>query len=115
MLGFLTVILLCQLCGELVVRALVLPLPGPVLGMLLLFIILLIRGGVHPQFEQTANGLLRSMSLLFVPAGTGVILHFQLLGEALLPLGLALIISTFATIMVTALFMRWLGKGHADG
>ncbi len=115
MLPFLTLILVCQLAGELVVGALALPIPGPVVGMLLLFVILMIRGDVPAQLEQTASGLLRSMSLLFVPAGTGVILHFQLLGEALLPVGVALIISTLATIVVTALLMHWLGKKTSDG
>ena len=115
MLNALTLILLCQLAGELVAGALALPVPGPVQGMLFLFIFLMIRGEVPAQLEHAAGGLLRSMSLLFVPAGTGVILHFQLLGEELLPLGLALVISTLVTIVVTALLMRWLGKEPADG
>ncbi|MQY41635.1 CidA/LrgA family protein [Epibacterium sp. SM1969] len=114
MLGFLTVILLCQLGGELVVGALNLPIPGPVMGMAILFVILILRGDVPKGLEDTANGLLRMMSLLFVPAGTGVILHFQLIGQALLPLSLALILSTTATIAITALLMRWLSKPEAQ-
>lgn len=115
MLLFLTLILLCQLAGELVVGSMAWPIPGPVLGMVFLFILLMIRGDVPEQLEQTASGLLRSMSLLFVPAGTGVILHFKLLGQAMLPLGVALIVSTLATIVVTALLMHWLGKDASDG
>ncbi len=115
MLAFLTLILACQLVGELIVGALTLPVPGPVIGMALLFILLMIRGEVPKALDETANGLLRSMSLLFVPAGTGVMLHFQLLGDALLPLGLALIVSTLATIIVTALLMRWLAKAQPNG
>lgn len=115
MLGALTLILICQLCGELIVGALGLPIPGPVLGMLLLFIILLVKGDVPKPVAETAQGLLRSMSLLFVPAGTGVVVHFELLGQALLPLGLSLLISTLACIVVTALLMRWLARGQADG
>lgn len=111
MLGYLTVILLCQLAGEFLTGALMLPVPGPVLGMVFLFVLLMLRGHVPDRLDQTADGLLRSMSLLFVPAGTGVILHFQLLGEALLPLGLALVVSTLATIAVTGLLMQWLGRG----
>ncbi|MEW9919662.1 CidA/LrgA family protein [Marimonas sp. MJW-29] len=111
MLGYLTVILLCQLAGEVIVGTLSLPIPGPVLGMVLLFLLLLARGEVPEALDQVSTGLLRSMSLLFVPAGTGVILHFKLLGEALLPLGLSLVVSTIATIAVTALLMRWLGRG----
>ncbi len=115
MLGSLTLILCCQLAGELVVGALGVPIPGPVLGMLLLFVVLLIKGDVPEPLADTALGLLRSMSLLFVPAGTGVVVHFQLLGQALLPLGLSLVVSTLATIVVTALLMRWLAGGQKDG
>ena len=38
--------MVCQLAGEIVVRALGLPWPGPVLGLVLLFVILLIRDHV---------------------------------------------------------------------
>jgi len=115
MLNYLTLILVCQLLGELVVGALALPVPGPVLGMLLLFMVLMVLGDVPEQLDKTANGLLRSMSLLFVPAGTGLMLHFQLLGEAILPLSFAVIVSTVATIVVTGRLMQWLGKERAHG
>lgn len=115
MLGSLTLILTCQLCGELLVGALGAPVPGPVLGMLLLFAILLVKGDIPEPLTKTAQGLLGSMSLLFVPAGTGVVVHFQLLGQALLPLGLSLVVSTLATIVVTALLMRWLSREKTDG
>ncbi|CUH65370.1 Antiholin-like protein LrgA [Thalassovita gelatinovora] len=115
MLGFLTLILVCQLSGELIAGVLALPVPGPVLGMVLLFVVLVLLGDVPERLDQTATGLLQSMSLLFVPAGTGVIVHFDLLGEALLPLGAAVIVSTLATIIVTARLMQWLGKARADG
>jgi len=114
MIGYLTLVLVCQLVGELIVGALSLPIPGPVLGMLLLFVLLLMWGEVPKNLGHTADGLLRAMSLLFVPAGTGVMMHFQLLGEALVPLSAALVVSTIMTIVVTALMMRWLGKGGED-
>jgi holin-like protein len=114
MLAYLTLILLCQLAGELVAGALSLPVPWPVLGMVLLFVLLMLRGQIPQGLDQTANGLLQSMSLLFVPAGTGVMLHFKLLGEALLPLGLALVFSTLATIVVTARLMQLLSKEPQD-
>ncbi len=115
MIGHLILILTCQLAGELITGALALPVPGPILGMLLLFVLLMLRGAMPDGLDQTAGGLLRSMSLLFVPAGTGVMLHFKLLGDALLPLGAALIVSTLATIVVTGLMTRWLGRAQGDG
>ncbi|NDR56515.1 CidA/LrgA family protein [Aliiruegeria sabulilitoris] len=112
--GYLTLIFVCQLLGELAVGALALPIPGPVLGMVLLFVWLLRRGAVPEGLGDVAGGLQRAMSLLFVPAGAGVMLHFQLLGDALLPLGIGLVVSTLLTILVTGAMMHWLAKGDAQ-
>ncbi len=114
MIGYFTLILVCQLVGEIVVHALSVSIPGPVLGMVLLFVLLLMRGKLPQGLGQTADGLLRGMALLFVPAGTGVMMHCRLLGEALMPLSVALVISTALTIIVTALMMRWLNRPGRD-
>lgn len=114
MLSYLTLIFVCQLLGELMTGALAIPVPGPVLGMVLLLIFLVLRRQVPEELDRTATGLLGAMSLLFVPAGAGVMMHFRLLGEALVPLGVALIVSTVLTILVTGLMMRWLGKGAGE-
>ncbi|HYD66432.1 CidA/LrgA family protein [Azospirillum sp.] len=105
MLGSLTILLLCQLAGELIALALKLPVPGPVIGMLLLFIGLAVRGGVPRGLHDTAGGLLRHLSLLFVPAGTGVVVHLGLLGNEAMPIAVSLIGSTVLAIAVTAWIM----------
>lgn len=105
MLEYLTFILACQLAGEFIVTGLDIPVPGPVVGMVLLFVFLLVRGEVPEPLAQVADALLRNLSLLFVPAGVGVMLHFELLGSDAVPLGVALVLSTLATIAVTALLM----------
>ncbi|WP_216636368.1 CidA/LrgA family protein [Chloroflexus islandicus] len=64
-------ILLFQLIGEVVSRGLNLPVPGPVVGMLLLFAILRWRGGPPEALSNTAHGILANLPLLFVPAGVG--------------------------------------------
>jgi len=110
MLEYLTFILACQLAGEFIVTSLDIPIPGPVLGMLLLFVFLLIRGQVPQPLAEVADTLLRNLSLLFVPAGVGVMLHFELLGSDAVPLAVALLLSTLATIAVTALLMVMLGR-----
>jgi putative effector of murein hydrolase LrgA (UPF0299 family) len=109
-LSALTLILICQLCGELVTRSFGLPLPGPVAGMAILFVLLLIRGSVPETVGAVGDVLLKNLSLLFVPAGVGVMAHLGLLGEDLLPIAVALIGSTVATIAVTALLMGWLAR-----
>ncbi len=110
MLENLTLILCCQLLGELAVTTLSLPVPGPVAGMLMLFCILLVRGYVPEDLGKVSDALLGSLSLLFVPAGVGVMLHFELLGAELLPLSVALVISTLLTIAVTAVIMVLFNK-----
>src|ERR1700694_1976716 len=77
MLGAFAALLLFQLVGELTVRSLGLPFPGPVVGLVLLFVALMIRGGVPEPLRAVSTTLLRHLMLLLVPATTAVILHGQ--------------------------------------
>lgn len=105
MLSAITQLLLFQLAGELLARGLELPVPGPVLGMVLLFAMLVLRGGVDGELQHTAQSLLQHLSLLFVPAGAGIMLHLHRVADEWLPLTLSLLVSTFVTLAVTALVM----------
>lgn len=103
-----TILLACQLAGEFLVIWLSLPIPGPVIGMMLLLTILLIRGKPGKPLEDTSNALLSHLSLLFVPAGVGVIIHIDRLSDEWLSITIALIVSTMVTLVSTALIMMWL-------
>ena len=105
MLDYLTLIFLCQLIGEWISKAIQLPLPGPVIGMVLLFGILLYKGHVPDTLAKVSDALLSNLSLLFVPAGVGVMAHATLLSNDWLPLSVGIIISTLITIAVTATTM----------
>ena len=113
MLEYFTLILACQLVGEFAVSTIDLPFPGPVVGMVLLLVILVIRGAVPEPLAQVSSTLLSNLSLLFVPAGVGVMAHFDLLGADLWPLSIALIVSTLLTIAITGLTMAWLSRRAA--
>lgn len=115
MITALTLLLLFQLAGEVIARALELPVPGPVIGMALLFAALVIRGGVGEDLRQTANTLLQHLSLLFVPAGTGIVLYGERLSAEWLPLVVALVGSTVLAIAVTALVLRALTRKRGSG
>lgn len=108
MLTGLTFLLIFQLVGEVLVQALALPLPGPVLGLMLLFLALLVRGEVPPSLREASGGILQHFSILFVPAGAGVLLHADRLGADWLPIAAALVASTLLSITVTALTLRLL-------
>ena len=106
MIAALSILLCFQLIGEVFARWFNLPVPGPVIGMLLLFAALALRGGPSPDLQNTSQGLLQHLSLLFVPAGTGVMLHLHRVADEWLPLVLSLCISTLLTLVVTALAMK---------
>lgn len=114
MLFYLTLVLVCQLAGELIAMTAGLPLPGPVIGMAILLTGLLIRGSVPDDLAKVADALLDNLSLLFVPAGVGVMLHAGLIGRDWLPISIALVASTLATIAVTALVMSWLAPADSE-
>lgn len=115
MLEYLTLILACQLAGEFAVNTAQVPFPGPVAGMILLFAFLMFKGEVPQALGDVTGALLNNLSLLFVPAGVGVMIHFELLGADALPISLALIVSTLLTIVVTALVMTALQKRDRAG
>lgn len=112
-----TLLLVYQLAGEITVRLLGLPIPGPVLGMVMLFITLLIRGRTPASVDQASSALLSHLSLLFVPAGVGMMAHFGRIADEWVPITLALLLSTVITMAATALIMqvttRWFAKPHA--
>ncbi len=106
----LTLLLVCQLIGEVVTRAAGLPIPGPVLGMALLFAVLAISGRIPEDMQTTAGGILQTLGLLFVPAGVGVITHLHLLAAEWRPIAAALLGSTVLSIVVTGLVVHVLDR-----
>ena len=97
----LAILLLCQSSGEAAARLLHLPLPGPVLGLLLLMALLGWQRLRAPA-GQAADALLQHLSLLFVPVGVGVMTHLALLAQHGPRMALALLLSTWVGLAVTA-------------
>lgn len=114
MLFYFMLIMLCQLLGELVVAFFGLSLPGPVVGMVLLFLFLVCKGAIPDALNRVSGALLNHLSLLFVPAGVGVMAHVDLIRKDIGPLTLAMLISTLAAIAVTALVMNKLHQNRPE-
>ena len=110
MIGALATLLVLQLLGEALVHLFKLPLPGPVVGMALLLLVLAVRPRQLAALKPTAQNLLQHLSLLFVPAGVGVMLHLQRLGDEAFAIGVALVVSTLVGLASAALTMVWLMK-----
>jgi holin-like protein len=105
--GFLW-LLLFQLVGEVTVRWLTLPLPGPVLGMLALFVVLVIRGVAPDHVRAAGSALLQYLMLLLVPATAAVVIHLDRVGAVWLPLVMGAVGGAAVTMAVTALTLRLL-------
>ncbi len=114
MIASLTLILLAQLAGEALARGAGLPVPGPVIGMALLlgFLVLRDRGPrpflrLMPQplrdgtLEGTGRGLLANLSLMFVPAGAGIVGRLDVVQAQGLKLALVIVVSTGAALAAT--------------
>lgn len=99
-------LLVFQLAGEVLVRSLQLPVPGPVVGMLLLLLVLVWRGGPGENLRSAGQGLLANLSLLFVPAGVGIMVHGHRIAAEWQALVAAVIGSTVLGLAATVLVMR---------
>ena len=112
-------LLVFQLAGEVISQLLGLPVPGPVLGMALLFAAMGAVPALAQRMRDTANALLQHLSLLFVPAGVGVMLHAQRVAAEWVAIVAAVVVGTAITLVVTALTIkgciRLLGSGDAGG
>jgi holin-like protein len=114
----LAVLLICQLIGEGLARAASLPVPGPVIGIVLLIAALALakrtgRGDLSQgsRTADAADGLLRHLGLLFVPAGVGIVQHLDLVARHGVALVAALVLSTLATLLVSVAVFRWASRG----
>jgi len=104
-------LLAMQSLGEILSRALALPVPGPVLGMLLL--LLALRWPVVREPVAICAGFLLShLSLLFVPVGVGVMTHLGLLGQYGVRMLVVIVLSTWLGLAVTALTLRYFSRGR---
>lgn len=108
-----SVLLGCQFLGELLSRGFAIPVPGPVLGMVVLLVALLIYGRVPDSLRLAGEGLLRYLTLLFVPAGVGLMVHFELIKADFWVLLVTLILSTAITLAVTGKVLDRLAKRYS--
>lgn len=106
-------ILLFQSLGELVSKFLLPTLPGPVIGLVLLVLWLVLRKGINSELAMVADGFSQYLGLLFVPAAVGVVLFLPQLQANALAIVSALVGSVILTIASSALVSRFLSKNES--
>ncbi len=114
----LTWLVACQLLGEVLVRVTSAPVPGPVAGMVLLLVALEVRRRRGHDTEQdaavrAADGLLRHLQLLFVPAGVGVVAYLGAIREDAVPIVVAVAGSWLLGLVVVGWTTRLLERDRA--
>jgi len=108
----LVILLLYQGAGEILARGLSSPVPGPVVGLVLLLVSLLWRQKTDPDLQMVANGLTAHLGLLFVPAAVGVVSFLPMLKEHMVAIFSVLMVSVILAMASTALILR---RRAADG
>lgn len=106
----LAILLMFQFAGEMIRAVTGLPVPGPVIGMVLLLVALLAKLPVPAGIHATSRKLLAYLGLLFVPAGAGVVTRLPMIGAHWLPIVIAVVGSTIITMVITAVVMRGLER-----
>ena len=97
-------LLVFQSIGEVLARGLSLPLPGPVLGLMLLLGALYLPA-VREPVAECANFMLAHLSLLFIPVGVGVMTHLALLSQYGGRMLFVVVLSTWIGLAVTVLVL----------
>lgn len=111
MISGLVQILLFQGLGELVTHFFLPLIPGPVIGLILLFGFLALRRSVNASLDDVAGTFSQHFGLLFVPAAVGVVMFWPHLKTHAIAVAAALVVSAVLTIAVTALVLKGLSPG----
>ena len=123
MLTAMAIVLFCQLFGEACAQASGLPVPGPVIGLVLLFIGLLLRDRIAPRAKPLAKTplgrlaaiLIGNLTIMFIPASAGIIQQGEVLRHYGLALAVAVVLSTMISLAVTgavfSMMVRFMGRG----
>jgi holin-like protein len=110
MLKYLTAITLFDVAGDCIQSTAGFPIPGPVIGMALLLFALIGKGTLPDGLDRAATGILSYLPMLFVPAGVGIMAHFDLIRAEWPAIAVAIGLSSVLTIAVTATTMRSVEK-----
>lgn len=105
--GIITLVSL-QLLGEIVSHYLAIPIPGAIIGMVLLLIYLMVKGYVSTELSETSGKLFPYLPLLLIPASVGVIQYGELLEKEGIAVLAALVISLVISFIATPFIFKGL-------
>jgi holin-like protein len=82
--------------------------PASVITMIILFLLLTTKCIKSESLRESSSFMLNNMSLLFIPAGVGIMQLFDSIKDKILPLLAVCILSTIITFAATSFTVRFL-------
>lgn len=107
-------IITCQLIGDAVIIVTGLPIPGSVVGIIILFTFFVINGGIPKNIARVADVFLDNLILFFIPVTAAFIGYYQFIADNLLAILTAIFISSILTFAATGWTMTWLLEKETD-
>ena len=101
-------LLVFQFLGECISKLFKLLVPGPVIGMILLVIFLIIKKSSFESLDHAVSLHLRYLPLLFIPAAMGIITQVSILSKEFLAISVSLILGTIIALAFSAKLMDYL-------
>ena len=108
MLKRIIILLLFQFLGECIAKFFMLLVPGPVIGMVLLLVFLIIKKGSFHSLDNAVSLHLRYLPLLFIPAAMGIITQIDIITKEFWAIFIALFFGTLIALIFAAKFMDFL-------
>ncbi|MBB3102500.1 CidA/LrgA family protein [Azomonas macrocytogenes] len=110
----LSLLVLFQLLGTAISVLFIPLLPGPIVGILLLFGFLLWRGRVGEPMQQAATTLLRFLPLLLVPPAVGVMAYAAEILDHFWAIAGTMTLSLIISLVFTGWLMQFLIRRQAN-
>lgn len=97
---FLIILIICFI-GEVLNKVVHIPLPGSIIGMILLFICLITGFIKLSMIDEISRFLMDHLAFFFIPAGVGLMAYFGVLKSSILPILVICFVTTFVVMIVT--------------
>lgn len=106
-----------HICCELVKYVLPLPIPASIYGMVILFVGLMTGHIKLSSVKEAGKFLIEIMPVMFIPAGVGLMVSWNVLKPLLIPVGIITFVSFVAVAVATGKTAQWMikkdeGKDH---
>lgn len=110
----LMIIFAISLLGEAISTVFNLPVPGSIIGLILLFLALQFKILRLRHISVVGNFLLDNMTILFLPAAVGIMDKFHIIAPFLLPIILIILVAIIINVIVIAVVVQFIKK-HYEG